>query len=91
MTEIAWGSGASQAIKTVQKCLNELGAKVAVDGAIGNKTIQAINSADPKKLLGVMLIERERFFRAISKGKNAVFLKGWLNRLNDFKKTFTNN
>ena len=37
-----------------------------------------------------MLVERERFFRAISTGKNAVFLKGWLNRLNDFKKTFCN-
>ena len=90
MTEIAWGSGASQSIKTVQKCVNELGAKISVDGVIGAKTIQAINSTDPKKLLDVMLVERERFFRAISTGKNAVFLKGWLNRLNDFKKTFCN-
>jgi hypothetical protein len=35
-----------------------------------------------------LFVERERFFRAISKGKNAVFLKGWLNRLRDFKNTF---
>lgn len=29
---------------------------------------------------------RESFYRSISKGKNSVFLKGWLNRLNDARK-----
>ena len=88
MTEIAWGSGTSQAIKTVQKCVNQCGLKVTIDGAIGPQTITAINSLNARELLAVMFVERERFFRAIAKGKNSVFLKGWLNRLNDFKACF---
>lgn len=88
ITEIAWGSGPLQAIKTAQKCVNQLGVEISVDGVMGPKTIAAINSLDPKKFLNQLFVERERFFRAISKGKNAVFLKGWLNRLRDFKNTF---
>ena len=88
MTEIAWGSGSLQAIKTIQKSVNACGIKVTIDGIIGMQTITAINSLNSRELLAVMFTERERFFRAISKGKNSVFLKGWLNRLNDFKKCF---
>jgi lysozyme family protein len=88
MTEIAWGSGTSQAIKTVQKCVNQCGLKIAIDGSIGMQTITAINSVNSRELLMHMFFERDRFFRAIAKGKNSVFLKGWLNRLNDFKACF---
>lgn len=88
VTEIAWGSGTNQAIRTLQKSVNACGLKIEVDGAIGLHTITAVNSLNSRELLAVMFAERERFFRAISKGKNSVFLKGWLNRLNDFKHCF---
>lgn len=88
VTEIAWGSGTNQAIRTLQKSVNQCGLKIAIDGVIGLQTITAVNSVNSKELLMHMFFERERFFRAISKGKNSIFLKGWLNRLNDFKHCF---
>lgn len=88
VTGMAWGSGAYQAGKSLQKSINDCGVKCTVDGKIGPKTIAAANSIDPRKLFDALTTERERFFRAISKGKNAKFLKGWLNRLEDYKKTF---
>ena len=88
VTGMAWGSGPYQAIKSLQKSINDCGVKCAVDGKIGPKTIAASNSIDARKLFDALTAERERFFRAISKGKNAKFLKGWLNRLEDYKKKF---
>jgi lysozyme family protein len=88
VTGMAWGSGSYQAIKSLQKSINDCGVKCTVDGKIGPKTISASNSIDARKLFDALTAERERFFRAISKGKNAKFLKGWLNRLEDYKKKF---
>jgi lysozyme family protein len=88
VTGMAWGSGSYQAIKSLQKSINDCGVKCTVDGKIGPKTIAASNSIDARKLFDALTAERERFFRAISKGKNAKFLKGWLNRLEDYKKKF---
>lgn len=88
VTGIAWGSGPLQAGKSLQKVINQCGVKVTVDGKIGPKTIAAANEIEPRKLFDALVVERERFFRAIAHGKNAIFLKGWLNRLADYKKTF---
>jgi hypothetical protein len=38
-----------------------------------------------KELFEKLWNRRKKHFEAIGKGKNAKFLKGWLNRLNDFK------
>jgi lysozyme family protein len=58
--------------------------------SLGNKTIAAANSIPPQVLFDALTTERERFFRYIGRpgSKNAKFLKGWLNRLADYKKTF---
>lgn len=88
LTQIAWGSGANRAGKTVQKALNELGHNLSVDGVIGVKTLQAINTTDSKTLFDKMIEVRVKFFQDISKDKNAKFLKGWLRRLEDFRVTF---
>lgn len=88
VTGMAWGSGSGQAIKSLQIAINHCGVKCIVDGLIGNQTINAANSIEPRKLFDALLKERERFFYAIGVGKNAKFLKGWLNRLEDYKKTF---
>ena len=71
-----WGSG-KWAITKVQKLL-----ELEADGIVGNKTIAAINDKDPKELFKTIWKMREKFLQDISKGKNSVFLKGWLRRLN---------
>lgn len=88
VTAIAWGSGVSQGGKHLQRALNMLGANLKVDSIIGEKTLTAANNANQKQLFDTLLKVREDFFRAIAVGKNAKFLKGWLNRLNDYRKEF---
>jgi lysozyme family protein len=88
VTGMAWGSGKKQAVKSLQQAIINCGVKVDKDGILGNQTINAANSIDPRQLFDALTTERERFFRAIGVGKNAKFLKGWLNRLEDYKKTF---
>ena len=90
VTGMAWGSGPSQAISSLQRAINNCGVLVKIDGLIGKKTIDGANSIEPRKLFDELAEERERFFRAIAQpgSKNEKFLKGWLNRLADYKKTF---
>ncbi|HRO76124.1 MAG TPA: putative peptidoglycan-binding domain-containing protein [Crocinitomicaceae bacterium] len=88
VTAIAWGSGVVQGGKHLQRALNIMGAKLEVDGIIGQKTLKAANTADQRQLFNTLLEVREQFFRAIAKGKNAKFLNGWLNRLRDYKQQF---
>ena len=90
VTGMAWGSGQRQAGITLQKALNNLGKRVAIDGAIGPKTIQAANELDERILFDELIRLREAFFIEISKpgSKNAKFRKGWLNRLADYYDTF---
>ena len=81
----AWGSGSRTAIKEIQRVLG-----VTVDGIIGNQTLGAINSADECELFDLMIKRRAYFFHLICerRPKNRKFLKGWLNRLNDFEEKF---
>ena len=88
VTEIAWMSGPNRAAITLQKAINDCGGHVTVDGAIGKLTIAAANAIYPQKLFDEMQVERRRFLTAIAEGKNAKYLKGWINRLNDGSKTF---
>lgn len=88
LTQIAWGSGKKQAGLTVQRALNTLGHNLVVDGVIGNKTITAINSTYERELFDKMITFRVEFFKKISTGKNAVFYKGWLRRLEEFRILF---
>lgn len=80
----AWGSGTATAVKLFQKNFPPL----KVDGIVGKQTIAALENADFMKLCDI----REQFYRNIVKKNPSqkVFLKGWLNRLNDFRKTFNN-
>jgi lysozyme family protein len=88
VTGMAWGSGAKQAGKSLQVAINHCGLLCSIDGVIGNKTINAANAINPTQLFDELINERKRFFYAISTGKNAKFLNGWLNRLSDYQKTF---
>lgn len=81
-----WGSG-NWAIIKVQKLLG-----LKPDGIVGKQTIDAINNKNPKELFTAIWKMREKFLQDISKGKNSVFLKGWLRRLNgiQYGKLITN-
>lgn len=98
----AWGSGSRTAIKQMQRVLGF--EKKDQDGIIGNQTLTAIkNEVDknPIDFFNRCCDARESFFRFISDPKNGTTetmrknyeknkrnLKGWINRLNEFRKTF---
>jgi hypothetical protein len=49
--DLAFNRGLGGATKYIQQGVNTLGQKVAVDGGLGPKTLQAINQVDPKALM----------------------------------------
>lgn len=82
-----WGvnSGVSRAIKTLQQVVG-----VRADGIIGPITIKAINAAMSTHK-EITLCDRYNALRAScyhrwGVGSQAVFLKGWLNRLNALRR-----
>lgn len=75
-----WTSGV-YGIKYPQRVLG-----VVDDGIVGPKTIAAINNyPDQEELFEKLWNRRKKHFESIAKGSNAKFLRGWLNRLSDFK------
>lgn len=90
VTGFAWGSGIKQAGVTLQTALRNLGFAVAIDGAIGPKTIEAANQANNIILFDELMKLRIEFFKRIGAPglPNNKFLKGWLNRAEAYKKEF---
>jgi lysozyme family protein len=90
VTGMAWGSGKVQAVKSLQQAIINCGVSVVKDGILGNRTIAASNGLDARVLFDALVAERKRFFEYIGRPgtKNSKFLKGWLNRLADYVKTF---
>ena len=83
----SWGSGKVGATKLLQKILG-----VTADGVFGNQTMKALNeyigTYGRKEAFNKLCDARANFYNQIAVGKNEKFLKGWLNRLDDFRKTF---
>lgn len=78
----AINAGNSRAFKLLQQAVNKVGGNLVVDGAVGPKTITAINSLDGQAVLAAYRVAQADFYKGLvaadpSKG---VFLKGWLNR-----------
>lgn len=77
----AINAGTSRAIKTLQQVVG-----VSADGIIGPVTIKAVNAAVATHkeiwLCDRYNAIRESCYRRWGVGSQAVFLKGWLNRLN---------
>lgn len=74
-----WMSGTT-AIKRVQEIVG-----VKVDGIVGEKTLEAINSRSPLPLFGAIKEARKAYIDEICRKRptNEKFRRGWMNRLND--------
>jgi len=75
--DFAVNSGVGRSIKTLQKVVG-----VKDDGIIGNQTLAKANS---KSYVEEFKQARIVFYKSIGTGKNAKFLKGWINRVNNLK------
>lgn len=86
-----WTITSGGAAKQIQKLLlNSYHQPLAVDGAMGPQTIQALNAvADQNALLTDITRIRKNYYTALafnadgSQSKNYKFLNGWLNRVDD--------
>ena len=78
----AYNHGSSQETKFLQRA-----AKIdSVDGILGPNTMKIICSLDPMVLSLNILDQRTEFFTKISaKPGQAIFLKGWLNRIDGLR------
>ena len=76
-----WMSGVRTAAKKIQKILD-----VECDGKFGPITLTKLNKSDQEELFNSIYKERENFYYSIceKKPKQQCFLKGWLNRLEDY-------
>lgn len=76
-----WGSG-KWGIVLPQRLLG-----LKEDGIAGPKTIAAVNAQNPKDFHAKLFAIRTQFLNNIVKNdpSQKKFIKGWLNRLNDFK------
>ena len=81
LVDWVWGSG-KWGVVIPQELLG-----VETDGVVGRDTITAVNSANQEQLFNKIFQARVSFLQAIVKHhpSQSIFLKGWLNRLNDFK------
>ena len=62
---------------------------VTPDGVVGQQTITTLNKQDPAAFFNKIRAERVAFLEGIVQRdpSQRVFLRGWLNRLNDLKYT----
>ena len=70
-------------IKKAQIVANKFGANLIIDGIIGNKTLEAINSINPEVFLKEYHEMQRAFYKnlAAKDSTQEDFLKGWLNRV----------
>lgn len=84
--DFAVNSGTVRGAKFLQQAANDTGlVNLVVDGAIGPKSIAAINALNPQNVYVNYNRRREEFYRSIAKGNQAQFLKSWLSRLRAYK------
>lgn len=84
LVDWVWGSG-SYGIKIPQRILG-----VKPDGIVGPITLAAINAEDPDVLFAKIYQERLDYIERIcvSRPLNRKFRRGWINRLEDLRRTF---
>lgn len=79
--------GSKRAVKFLQNAINKLGGtdlrnkKLVVDGKLGARTLQGINSVNPDQLLQALVKEQVTFFKEKeTTPRTEKYMKGWLNR-----------
>jgi lysozyme family protein len=90
--DCAVNHGARRAVKFVQDVVNAAGRQppLDVDGALGPNTLKGIAWAQEQMgefFLKALLEERRNFYKVIvaARPSQEVFLKGWMNRVNEFE------
>jgi len=80
--DMAVNMGERQAVKLVQRACQACGKNIEDDGVIGQKTLQAINSAEVDTMLAAIRATQAGFYRGLvmKKPSNEAFIKGWLRR-----------
>jgi lysozyme family protein len=73
--------GANKCLQRAVRAASKI--NLSTDGVIGQKTLNAVNSADPKILLAALKSEAAGYYRAIKYAGSEDFLTGWLNRAYD--------
>ena len=89
--DAAVNSGPAQSVKLAQRGYNRCvtyGQPLMVDGIMGPATRAAMQLADTDKALTAMLDAREAFFQTIvaNNPSQQVFLRGWINRVDDLRR-----
>lgn len=74
--------GYKTAAKMLQRTCNLFGKKLKVDGIVGNMTLAAVNSIEPKELSMDFVQAAQHGYIEIAKARSKmmVFLSGWINR-----------
>lgn len=89
MLDVAANNGVGRAIKLAQLCVNDWnagqaapGAPLAVDGALGAKTLAAVNSCDRRAFLRAAVLRQLDYYDDLVAADAAQrkFLKTWLKR-----------
>ena len=79
-TDFTINAGQGNSVTRMQMALNSVGFDVAVDGAMGNETMTAINKANQSRLFDAFQNERMEHYKSIG-GSN---LDPWLERVSLF-------
>lgn len=81
--DLSINMGSFQAHKCLQRAVRAAdGPNLVVDGLIGSRSLQAIESLDPVVLHGALCSEAAGFYRLLTNSRPdlAEYLNGWLNR-----------
>lgn len=84
--DLSVNCGRKRAHQFLQKGLRSLGYKIAVDGAIGQRTMNAIEDAVEanQDLYGALVKQAETYYRNLARRRRfAKYLRGWLRRLEE--------
>jgi len=81
--DLAVNSGVGRAIQLLQAAVD-----VDVDGGLGPVTLAAVSAQPPLTVAAAVCAQREAFMRGIVERNpsQAIFLHGWLNRVNALRK-----
>lgn len=88
--DVAFNRGMGGATKYIQKGLNALGQKVAVDGGMGPKTLQAINQVEPRALMRAASQAQleDEYQKAEADPRRKKFIQGLESRIRNRLSTF---